>query len=279
MAAILYGFLAAVIWGAADFAGGMASRRTSVYKVVFFGWLLGAVFIPLIALISKEPMLSLKEWLYCAGAGAVAVFGLLALYGSMAKGNMSITAAVSAVSAAGLPVIAAIFFEGLPGLVTLLAILVSLVSVWLVSQDDESRENGKINLKALRVPFLSGICFGIYFILINLGSQDNVFWPMTATRTTGILVLLIFMLFTKRELLPEVKHLPLIILNVVLDVMGTVFFILSGQLGRMDVTAVLGSLYPGFTILLAWLLLKERLNRVQWAGVLLALLAIGLFSI
>ena len=232
-----------------------------------------------IALISKEPMLSLREWLYCAGAGAVAVFGLLALYNSMAKGNMSIAAAVSAVSAAGLPVVAAIFFEGLPGFITILAILVSLVSVWLVSQDDESRKNGKINLKALQTPFLSGFCFGIYFILINLGSQENVFWPMAATRTTGLFVLLIFMLLSKRKLFPKAKHLPLIVTNVFLDVLGTVFFILSGQLGRMDVTAVLGSLYPGFTILLAWFVLKERLNRVQWAGVLLALLAIGLFSV
>jgi len=115
--------------------------------------------------------------------------------------------------------------------------------------------------------------------MINQGSQENVLWPMVASRSVAGLLLIGFMLAGKRSwVLPRATYV-LVVLNFVLDIVGTGFYILAGQVGRMDVAAVLSALYPGLTILLAWLVLHERLSKAQWIGIGLALGSIALFSL
>ncbi len=136
-----------------------------------------------------------------------------------------------------------------------------------------------LHLADLRVPLLSGVCFGAYFILMNQGSHAATIWPMLAARGTGSLVLLSFAVANHQVGLPDRHITPLIFLNAAGDIAGNTFYILSGQVGRLDVAAVLGSLYPGTTVLLAGLLLHERLNRSQWLGILAALGAIVLMTV
>jgi uncharacterized membrane protein len=91
--------------------------------------------------------------------------------------------------------------------------------------------------------------------------------------------LLVFVVITRQPWQPQRPHWPLIALNGLMDVAGNIFFVQSGQIGRLDVAAVLGSLYPGSTVLLASMLLKERITRLQTIGILLALIAIGLIAL
>ena len=279
MLSILFGFLSALSWGASDFAGGLASRRSSSIQVVAIAWLAGALLLPLVALASGEALLSWQDWLWCAAAGSVGVIGILILYQAMADGIMGVAASLSAVMAAALPVMAGMLFEGFPGGITSLGFLLALAAVWLVSGQPAAGERRRINLAQARLPLISGVCFGLYFILIHQGSQQGIFWPMVASRSVAGLMLVYFMAKGKRSWALPRSILLLVVINLVLDIGGTAFYILASQAGRMDVAAVLSSLYPGLTILLAWLLLREKIGLLQWVGIGLALVAIVLFSL
>jgi drug/metabolite transporter (DMT)-like permease len=131
----------------------------------------------------------------------------------------------------------------------------------------------------LRLPLFSGVCFGAYFILIHQGSHAATIWPMIAARSTGSFILFLFAVANHQMHWPDRRIGVLVLLNAAGDIAGNTFFILSGQVGRLDVAAVLGSLYPGTTVLLAGVFLHERLNRSQWLGILAALGAIVLLAI
>jgi drug/metabolite transporter (DMT)-like permease len=102
---------------------------------------------------------------------------------------------------------------------------------------------------------------------------------MVASRTAGTLTMVAYTLITRQPFLPPKSVWPLVVLNGLLDISGNGMFVLAGQAGRMDVAAVLASLYPGSTVVLAGLILHERLNRLQWLGILAALTAIVLMTI
>ena len=102
---------------------------------------------------------------------------------------------------------------------------------------------------------------------------------MVASRLGGIIILTLFMILRRESWKVERAAWPLILLNGMLDIGGNLFFVLAGQVGRLDISAVLSSLYPGSTVLLAWFFLKERLSRTQWVGITAALIAIILFTL
>jgi drug/metabolite transporter (DMT)-like permease len=130
-------------------------------------------------------------------------------------------------------------------------------------------------LADLRLPLLSGLCFGVYFILTHQATRETLLWPLMISRIFGTLTVAVF-LFARRESW-RVQGRPawaFIVLNGSLDILGNAFYILAGQYGRLDVAAILSSLYPGSTVLLAWLILKEKISTPQKLGILAALTAI-----
>ena len=102
---------------------------------------------------------------------------------------------------------------------------------------------------------------------------------MVASRMGGILILVLYLALRREPLKVEGGAWSMILLNGILDIGGNLFFVLAGQAGRLDISAVLSSLYPGSTVILAWIILKERLSRTQWIGILSAMIAIILFTI
>ena len=277
---ILYGLGAATAWGTADFAGGLASRRSNALTVVFHSEWIGMAGILVVAMLSREKWMSISQWLFAMLAGAMGSFALIVLYKSMAEGRMSIAAPVSALLAASLPVMVGSFSEGLPGTTTFLGFLLALAAVWIIS----AGEGGQLNLtvtgwKELRLPFFAGLGFGLYFILIHNAGQESTLWPLVASRSGGMVMLFTYVIFKRPSLALPRPIWSIVGVNAALDVSANGLYILSGQTGRLDVAAVLGSLYPGMTVLLAWLILKEEINRWQTLGIVLALVAIGLIAI
>src|SRR5512140_937745 len=118
--AIIFGLTSAISWGAADFTGGLASRKTGAYRAVFYGEALGLAIIFIVALIVWQPVPALPVWLLAMAAGALGTTGLLLLYYSMTRGLMSIATPVSALLAAVLPVVVGSILEKPPGLLVLL---------------------------------------------------------------------------------------------------------------------------------------------------------------
>lgn len=282
MLSILFGLGSALSWGAGDFTGGLASRRSGAYRTVFYGEVIGIVVLIIAVIIVGESLPDLRVWLISMLAGLLGSIGLLLLYHSMTLGLMSIAAPVSALLAAALPVVAGIFMEGLPEFLTFVGFVFALLAVWMVSQSGSGVKNTLrgAHLSNLKLPLLAGIGFGSYFILMHEATKTGaVVWPMVASRFGGILLIVVYMFIARVPWKVELAALPMIALNGVLDICGNVFFILAGQTGRLDVAAVISSLFPGSTVLLAWIFLKERLTRNQWIGILSALTAIVLMTI
>lgn len=279
MISIIYGLFSALSWGGGDFFGGLASRKTGAYHAVLYSEGLGLVLLFAVVPFMSEAMPGWGKLLLAGSAGAIGSLGLLILYQAMITGQMSIATPVSALLAAALPVLVGAVLEGLPASTKLFGFSLALLAVWLVAQDHHEKTQ-LMRLSDLRLPLFSGLCFGFYFIMMHQASTTAILWPMVASRTGGMLALLVFMLASRRDLrMTAPQAWPLISLNAVLDVGGNAFYLLAGQTGRLDVAAVLSSLYPGLTVLLAWLVLKERLNRLQWLGIFAALAAIGLLTL
>jgi drug/metabolite transporter (DMT)-like permease len=201
--------------------------------------------------------------------------GLLLLYRSLAEGRMSVAAPVSALLAAALPVFLGVFRDGNPGAWALLGFVFALAAVWLVS----GGEGLAIRFDELRQPVIAGIAFGAFFIFMERASQTSLLWPLVAIRIVSITSMLSYALVTRQAWIPKRESLVPIILSSILDTIGNAAYALSARTGRLDVAAVLGSLYPGATVLLAWVFLKEKISHIQTLGVLLALGAIILLTL
>ena len=283
MLSVFYGILSAGTWGAADFIGGLASKRTSPYRVLFLAEIAGLLPFIALALLLHEPMPSATDMLLGAGSSLVGLGGLLMLYRALASSQMTIAAPVSALFAGLIPVIFGFFALGVPSVATLIGFALAFVAVWLISQNDltdwRSPLKGLRNLADLRLPLLSGLFFGSYFLIIHRATLHAFFWPLVAARLAGFVMFGLFALFTRQPALPPREVWGLCIINGMIDIAGNGFYVLSAQAGRLDVAAVLGALYPASTVLLAWVVLKERINWLQALGIVLAFIAIVLFTL
>jgi drug/metabolite transporter (DMT)-like permease len=188
---------------------------------------------------------------------------------------MSIVAPLSAVLAAGIPVLLSAFLEGLPQLPHLLGFGVAFVSIALLS----SQKDGEAGPAGIGLAMLAGLGFGAFFTALDQISDGAVFWPLVAGRLVSVAVMSVFALSTRRALTSSSPPLGLLALAGVLDVAGNYFFLLAVQTGRLDVAAVLVSLYPAVTAFLAMLIAHERLSRLQAVGAALAVVAIALITV
>ena len=279
MLSILFSLGAALAWGAADFTGGLASRRTGAYRAALYGEFFGLLFIVATAFFIDEPLPDWSMLLLALAAGGIGTTGLLTLFHSVIHGKMSIAMPVSALLAAALPVLVGSLTEGFPGGVTFLGFVLALAAIWLISQEDGKDNRIQARLSDLRMPLLAGIGFGSFFILMDMAAREATLWPMLASRSGGVMIVAIYMTFRQDSWRLTRDVWPVLVLNGFLDVGGTVFYVLASQAGRLDIAAVISSLFPGSTVILAALLLKERVSRSQTLGILLALAAIGFLTI
>ena len=275
LSTILLGLASAASWGAGDFCGGLASKRTSAFSVVALSQFVSLLFLILFAVLLPEEKISSQDIILGAFAGVCGAAGLVALYSGLARGPMGIVAPVTAVVGAIVPVIFSIFLEGLPLPRQLAGFGIAIAAVWLISQ---TGENTKIRLGDLKLPIFAGIGFGLFFILIDRVSDSAIWWPLVSARTASILLVIVIAKIGQKLAVPAANQVPIIALAGIFDTAGTAFFALATRLGRLDISAVLSSLYPAFTVILAWIILKERLTTRQWTGVLLVMFAILLIA-
>jgi drug/metabolite transporter (DMT)-like permease len=272
---ILFALGAALTWGTADFGGGLASKRANSYGVVIGSHLISLSAFLVLALAVREPVPPVRDWSFGAVAGLAGGIGLMLLYRALAEGKMSIAAPVSAVVAAAIPVVFAGLTQGLPEILTLLGFALALAAVWLLSSGEKIIQ---IQTRELGLPLTAGVVFGLFFILLHQASESVILWPIVATRIGSITGLLAYASLKRKSWIPSRGLWGLLAFIGIVDAAGTGFYALSARLGRMDVAAVVGSLYPGATVLLAWAFLKERISRLQTIGILLALSAIVMLT-
>ena len=271
---VIFGLAASLCWGSGDFSGGLASRRTNVSSVVIAAYAVGFVLMVTLALIWKEPFPDSWDLLWGALAGVAGVLGLLSFYSALSTGQMGIAAPVSAVLTATLPVLFSAFTAGLPTLLQLGGFVLALLAIALIARPERTKGPPK----GIGLALLAGCGFGCFFILISRVNPAATFWPLAVARFTSVCVLLMLMRLRRKPILPERTGVPLIVLAGILDAIGNAFFVLAAHSGRLDIAAILSSLYPAATVLLAALVLRERITRIQAIGILLVLLAIPLIS-
>lgn len=280
MVTVVFGISTAICWGICDFIGGSKSRQVGAYGMTLATFCCGLLLILPLAIGFSDTPMSSSGWLWCMLAGAFDAVGILLLYLSMTLGRLSLAAPVSAITAAALPVLFGVITQGMPKHTIILGLVLALAAVWMVSQEHNVSPGERLRFAELKLPLLSGSCLGVFLILMHTGSNHAMLWPMVAVRIGGIATLLLVLFTQLRARVRPTATLPwmIISLNALLDVAGNGTYILAGQAGRVDVAAVLSSLYPGATVFMAWLLLKERISRVQFAGIMAALGAIVLLT-
>lgn len=272
---VIFGLIASLCWGSGDFSGGLASRRANPSSVIIVAYAAGFVLLVVLALAGREQLPSLIDIMWGGVAGIAGAVGLAAFYQALASGRMGIAAPVSAVMTAALPVCFNALIQGLPGWLQIAGFLIALLAIALISRPDGI----KGRTEGIGLALLAGCGFGCFFILISRVNHNSTFWPLAVARFTSVLFLLIVVRLRGQQALPKRSLALLVLIAGVLDALGNAFFVLATHTGRLDVAAVLASLYPAATVLLAAIILRERMTRIQAIGVLLALLAVPLISV
>lgn len=273
--AVFYGFSSALVWGAADFSGGLATKKARAVAVVFFSQIVGLFCMIGVVLGVGEPIPPLKILIMGGAAGFAGILGLVIFYHSLANGRMGLVAPLSAITAAMLPIGWGAFTLGLPTTSQVAGLFVAVVAIWLLSADPATGEKAT---SSFLLPILAGAGFGLFFIGIGEASKSAVFWPLVASKTVSIGVMTVLMSLRKTELPVTRATWSLIILAGILDVAGNGLFALAAHTGRLDISATLGSMYPAATVLLAYAILKEPLHPNHWIGLATALMALFLIS-
>jgi drug/metabolite transporter (DMT)-like permease len=265
---------AAATWGAADFSGGMAAKRVNAFGVVVVAHGTGLGFMLLLALLAGEPLPGRSSLLWGIAAGLVGGIGLAVFYKALAVGKMGINAPLSAVITAVLPVLFSFGTEGLPRATQLIGFGLAFLGIWLVAAQTGSggRPQG------IGLAIIAGIGFSGFLLFMKLAALTAVFWPLVSARAASALLMLTILLISRKEWKPATGSLRYMLIAGVLDSGANALYVAATQHGRLDVAAVLSSLYPASTVVLARVLLNERLSRPQSTGIVAALIAIPLIA-
>ena len=270
------GLMAAASWGAGDFTGALASRRASLFSLLLYLRIIEFALLVVLALVTVEPLPSLSVLAWGGAAGFCGGPALAALYRALSMAPMGLSAPLSAVIAASVPVLFAAVTEGLPSTYRLLGFGLALVGVWLIARPS----NGGHSSQGLTFAVIAGVGFGAFYILLREAGSSGVFWPLAAalfvSLMQAVVILLVWRTLWRQPSWPTMR---LGAVAGVLDVGGNVFYVLANHAGRLDVAVILSSLYPAFTVLLAWIILREHLTRWQWIGVITVLAAIPLVAV
>lgn len=278
--AMICGLGCALVWGSADFTAGFATKKSPVFSVLVLSQLVGLVMLFVLALLLNEPFPGLRDLLLGSLGGIAGGSGCIMLYRALAHGRMGVAAPFSALSTAVLPAVVSIFTDGMPAAHRFAGIGLALVAVWFLSGGGLRISGGKGRGLPPELPLslAAGLGFAFFFVCIDQTSSVSIFWPLLCARCASV-VLFTCIAKVRGELrIPDKRQCGLIALAGILDTGGNIFFALAAVLGRLDVAAVLSSLYPGATIVWAFFLLGERLRRTQWLGVGAALAALLLIA-
>jgi len=267
---------AALIWGSADFFGGLAARKQHVFQVLTLSSFSGICLLILCLVGQAEMPPSLSGLLWAAASGISGAIGLAFFYYGLSLGNTVVVAPTAAVIGAILPVAFASFSEGLPKSFQLAGFLLAFLGIWLVSQSSSTAARNAHT--GFWIAVLAGLFFGGFFIFISQVESGQVFIPLLVSRSFELLVAFLILLVRKIPI-PSLGSNKLALLTGLLDSGGSILFVYAKYLTRLDVAVVLSSLYPVVTVCLAFLLLKEKVSLSQWVGVALCFSSVVLISI
>jgi drug/metabolite transporter (DMT)-like permease len=246
-----------------------------VYGVVLLSQFVGMTIALAIAAARGESVPTGIDLLLCFVAGVLGGAGITALYRGLAIGRMGIVAPITGVLAAVIPVVAGIVLEGVPAAIVLAGIGLAVASVVLVSRVAD--EGG--GRAGLTEALIAGVAIGCFGIAISGLSEGQVFSSLTVIRLVQAILVIGVVLATRAAWRLPANALPAVAVVGVLDMAGNSFYLLAVQTGALAVASVLSALYPVATVLLAAVVLHERVTRDHTVGIALAAVAIVLIGV
>jgi uncharacterized membrane protein len=274
---ILLALAAALLYGGSDFGGGLASRRFGPVRVTVIGSAVAAVLAWAALIVSGGPGPDVRAIAWGLASGLAGGAGTLVLYRGLARGQMSVVGPVSAVGAAVVPVAAGIALGEHPSVLAVAGVLVSLPAIVLVAASGSMR--GKLAPKGLLDGLAAGLAFGILFIGLAQAGRNAGLWPVASEQTGALLPVLAVAVKSRVSLRIPLRAAGLPVLAGVSGVAATVAYFYATHVSMLAVAAVLVSLYPGFTVLLARVILHERFSPAQRAGLGLCALAVAAIAL
>jgi drug/metabolite transporter (DMT)-like permease len=281
MLGVSLALLAAAVYGAGDFVGGLAARRISVLFVVGVGQIAGLLALVLLALQLPAPGVRDADLLWGAASGISTAVGITLLYQALATGRMSVVAPVTALSALSLPVLFAYAGGEWPGWAPTAGIALAAVAVALISREEDRAGVARTSARrALGLSVAAGLGIGVFYITMKQTHDASGLWPLAAARamSTAIFagVALVLLRRWRGAPVPEATLWAYAVLSGLFDSAANALYLLSSRLAPLAIVATLTSLYPASTVVLARVILRERLRPLQLAGLLLAAGAVAL---
>jgi uncharacterized membrane protein len=269
---VILGLAAALLYGGSDFAGGLASRKLGAVPVNVVGSFVAAAlaWVALLAIGGPGPTGHAVAWGLVSGLGGG--IGTTMLYRGLARGQMSVVGPVSAVAAAGIPVAAGIAMGERPTVLALAGVLVALPAIVLVAASGGSLR-GMLG-SGMTDGLAAGAAFGVMFIGLAQAGQGAGLWPVVSEQTSSLLLVLVIAIRSRVPLRPAIRAAGWPALVGASGMAATLLYFYATHFAMLATAAVLVSLYPGVTVLLARVLLHEKFSPVQRAGLSLCTLAV-----
>ena len=279
--AIILGLASALTYGAADFLGGLATRRTKVLSVVLLSQLFGAVLLVAIFPLFRGATLTVDALWWGALAGVAGAVGITLFYQGLAIGRMGAVAPITAVEAATIPVLFGLAIGERPTPIALAGVLLALLAVGLVSASAEPEPAvAAVGPVAASRPLWlrsgvahalgAGLAFGAFFILLDRAGDSTGLWPLVGARISSVALIALAVAATRGWERPPPAGGRIILAAGALDVAANTFYLLATREGLLSIVAVLTSMYPATTVVLARMTLGERFGRTQSIGLLIA---------
>jgi drug/metabolite transporter (DMT)-like permease len=259
----------ALCWGVGDFLGGLASRRLAVVTVLVVSQAIGLAGLLLWVAFSSEAFPGVGELLPAAGAGIAGLVGLGALYRGLAVGAMGIVAPISAASPL-VPLAVDASKGDVPAALQWLGIALVLAGITVLSSEPSGTGQKRMAAGA-GLAVLAAIGFGLFIVGIDAGADESAAWAMVAARSTSVSVGVLAALVMSTSLRPPRTMLPMLVGVGIFDTGASVLIAAATTHASAGIVAVLSALYPVVTVLLAWLVLGERLSPAKRAGGVVAL--------
>lgn len=292
--AVLLALASALVYGGGDFCGGLASRRAPALTVAIGAQLAGALGLAVVVALVPPDALGATDVAWGTAAGIAGSLGLALLYGALAAGTMSVVAPLTAVCSAIVPVGVGLLTGERPTVLALIGVALALPAIALVgSHLDETGDadhpdhagdtdldggTGGLDRATLVRAAAAGTAFGMYFVLLAQCDETAGVAPLVPGRLAGAVVLVALAVATRqRSPLPRAAWAITAVCGL-LDSTANALYLLAAQRGLLSLVAVLGALYPASTVVLARLVLDERLGRRQLVGLAVAAAAVVLVA-
>lgn len=273
----LLALISSLTWGLADFLGGLASRRTRIVRVLPISYLSGAIVVTIFSIFLIPGELNSDSYLYGFFAAFFGVPAIALLYVALSRGPMGIVSPITALMAGFVPVITGLLRGDSVSAIGYFGMALAALSVILVSQEQKSDQTQRISLSTLLICVASGTLIGSYLTVLGLAPSNQGIWTSTIARWFGFLFVGAFFLLRLKAISKDENSQPfpwtLAIIAGIFDASANGIYQIATQKGVLAIVAVLASLYPAATAVLARYVLHERLRVIQNIGVVLALAA------